>query len=1335
VFVEVGPGRTLTTLVTAQRTKVRHAVNSVRHPKEAADDVEYALLTLGKAWAGGADVDWTALYDGQLRNRVPLPGYPFEGQSYWLAPKALAHDAGDEPVKRPSLDDWFATVAWVPTPRVPAAAGVEPAQRWLLVGGDGVLARGLADALRRAGGPELEIVVASHGARLRPRGDGAFELEAGAGEQYRELLERRKAAGAAPQHVVLLPDRTSPPAAATAGAEPAFLVPTRLLQIVAATLDAAAVTFVSHNAFAIGAEPLCPDARLAVGPALVGPRELPDFPTRLVDLDGSGGEAVAAQAEGLARELLGSGREPLVALRAGRRFTPQLRPVPMPAVPPAPDWLVDGDVVFVTGGLGGIGRVLAAHLAGQRRVKLALLSRDRLPPREQHDALLQRTDVPERTKVRLRWLRALEQKGAEVMVVTGDVTERESLRAALDEVRRRFGPLRVVVHTAGVMQDEPLLAKAEATMLRVLAPKVAGTRHLDALVTEELRAFVLMSSVASNLGLPGQVDYTAANAFLDAYAEQRQRTRPGRTVVIDWNAWRDVGMVVDGSAPPADGAGGAALPPLPAAGAHPWLAAELPLAGGRRYATDFAVATHWLLAEHRIEGGAALIPGTGFVELARAAFMAAAGGAVGAVELTGVAFLAPFQVGAEAPRRLQIDVVGDGAAATIRLLSPAGEVTHMTADARSTAPAGVARVDLAAVRARCARPVATRDGFLDQDFVRFGPRWRNLTEVRFGDGEAVLDLRLDAAFAADLPTLAYHPALFDMATGAAQALIPGFRPAADFLVPFGYDRIRILRPVPAQVVSHVRLRAGAGRELAAFDVTVCDPAGEVVVAIEGFTMKRVDRSTAIALPAAAVVTDGAPGAARHNAAMAALLREAIATDEGLAAFDRVMAQQEVVQVVASSVDVEVWQRKLAREHGRSSGDGGDGGAGFARPALSSDFEAPAVGLEAEVAAIWSKLLGVTDVGSKDDFFELGGNSLLAVRFFARIKKDYGVTMPLSSLFSAPTVRQLAVALQELGAAALTAAPAAAQGSAPAVAAAPVPAAAADPDRVLPPLPIRPGKGGAPVFFVHDGLGEVLLYRSLALQLDARHPVFGLEPETHRGRFVHTDIEAMARAKLARVRTVQPHGPYLLCGLCAGGVVAFEMARQLQELGEQTAFVGMIDAAAVGAEERRFREARQRWDRFRGAFRPAPGQTRLQHVAALVPSLAGKVANLLSYKVRRRLDRARVKQKVAAEPQAGVAAAELTFLQVYEHAHRTHVPGGRFRGDGVVLFRAQQGNGAPDDVPFREIYADDDLGWQAHLDGTLAIVDVPGGHSSVLQEPNVAVLARLVQARLDAAGPA
>src|SRR5690606_3872730 len=170
-----------------------------------------------------------------------------------------------------------------------------------------------------------------------------------------------------------------------------------------------------------------------------------------------------------------------------------------------------------------------------------------------------------------------------------------------------------------------------------------------------------------------------------------------------------------------------------------------------------------------------------------------------------------------------------------------------------------------------------------------------------------------------------------------------------------------------------------------------------------------------------------------------------------------------------------------------------------------------------------------------------------------------------------------------------------------------------------------------------------------------------------------------------------------------------------------------DAAAVGAEERSMRVTKARLGRIKDLLRPQEGVTPLRHWLAVTPKLASKAKNWLQYTIGSRLERIRNTRKVSELRSEAAATkssgSDLPFLQLYEVAHRQHEPNATLSNGEVVLFRATQGNGEPNDVPFQEIYADDLLGWQCHAQPPIRAIDVPGGHSSALQEPNVGELAK------------
>ncbi|HEY1176782.1 MAG TPA: SDR family NAD(P)-dependent oxidoreductase, partial [Phytomonospora sp.] len=221
----------------------------------------------------------------------------------------------------------------------------------------------------------------------------------------------------------------------------------------------------------------------------------------------------------------------VVAVRDGRVLDPAITPLPATTAPSV-FAVLDGTVV-VTGGTGGMGLALAAHLtAASPDVRVALLNR-------RHDDRDASIDLPPETAAALD---ALGEARRRVGLWRADVTDGPDLEARLDEIRAAHGPVTGVVHAAGLPGDGFAITKTWEEFARVLAPKTAGVRLLDrATRADPLRFFALCSSMTAVLGAPGQSDYAAANAYLDAYAA-RMRAEGRPALAVGWTGWSDSGM-------------------------------------------------------------------------------------------------------------------------------------------------------------------------------------------------------------------------------------------------------------------------------------------------------------------------------------------------------------------------------------------------------------------------------------------------------------------------------------------------------------------------------------------------------------------------------------------------------------------------------------------------------------------------------------------------------------------------------------------------------------------------------------------------------------------------
>ena len=571
LLLEVGPGQTLSSLAGLCLAGEPEApvVSSVRHPDEAADDLAFLLRALGEVWAHGVDVDWEqGFYAHERRRRVPLPTYPWEHQRYWVEPGAVgATAAATRPRKNADLARWFYVPSWersAPAGVLRPAAG-DPNGAWVVFLDESGLGRALAEQVRARG---TSVFTVERGPGFARLADDSFSIDPTRADDYRSVLSAVAAAGRAPTEVVYL---AGVDPLARSGAEQRreivealFHGPLHLAQALSSSMSGTradggvrvgVVTTGLHDV--VGGDELCPEKAVCLGPVKGMTAELEGIVARSIDVDvPAGGLTDPALVAALAAELGSDSRELCVAHRGGRRWVQSYRPVELgeaggeggsgrglPAV-------AEGTVVLVTGGLGGIGLALSEHMARAAKVKLVLVGRTSLPTPEAYDAWLSEHGEEDGTSRKILALRHLEELGAEVLTAAADVADLEGLRAVVDAARARFGAVHGVIHAAGVAGAGILDLKTREMAAAVMAPKVEGAWVLDELLGgDELDFAVMCSSISSVLVDVGQVDYAAANAYLDAWAQHRAATTGTRAVSVNWDAWSEVGMAVNTEVP------------------------------------------------------------------------------------------------------------------------------------------------------------------------------------------------------------------------------------------------------------------------------------------------------------------------------------------------------------------------------------------------------------------------------------------------------------------------------------------------------------------------------------------------------------------------------------------------------------------------------------------------------------------------------------------------------------------------------------------------------------------------------------------------------------------
>jgi phthiocerol/phenolphthiocerol synthesis type-I polyketide synthase E len=1004
VLVECGPGRQLSGLARSLAPKgATAALASLPGASERVGDVETVSASVGALWTVGVPLDTESV--GAPGYRIPLPTYPFQRKRYWVEPDPATEGAAVTPTRTGPLPlaEWFAVPTWrQATPDL----RTEALRECLAFVSDDADGAALTQALTGAG---VRVVAVRPGDAFAATPDG-YTVRPGAREDHDALVA---ALGAdLPARIVHAMTLAGEPvghdvAALWAAQDLGFF---GLLHLVAA-LAAAGVAERTRldvvcrgTADVLGGDLRRPEHATVAGIVRVAPLELPGLVVRRIDIDPTG--PVGSVVTELCRP---ADADTEVALRAGRRWVTDYTQLDLPAAPTTV--LREGGRYLVTGGLGGVGITLAADFAQRVRARLVLLTRSGLPERSAWDTHLAVHGGADRAGRAILAIRRMEEAGATVLVVAADVTDPADLRGVRAAVEEAFGGLDGIVHAAGVPGGGMAEVKDRAVAEAVMAPKLAGTLALAEVFGDLTLDFVaLCSSVTAVSGDFGQVDYCAANNFLDAYARGDHGWR-APVVSHDWGGWAEVGMAVEVAAPSAvrSGRGPSAEPVT-----HPVLTTR----AGTECHGVVSAATHWMLDEHRI-GDVPVVPGTGHLETVRAAVVAAlpTPGEDFVVQLRDVVFLEPFSVpeGTVAEYRVTLgEASEDGTDFEVSGRAGGRTRTHVRGTAGWTRPEATepTTVDVRAVLGRCA-PQEADSAFNTgrTSMLTFGPRWAALGAHHVGADEELALVSAPEAALADLDAWGMHPALLDVATAF------GTSRGSGTYLPLSYGRIVVRDRLPRTFYSHLRHRESGSGEVVSADIALCAEDGRILVEITDFVLRRVDSGAVTGGLAESRDPDGVLAESDDSG-----VREAdrsassggIRPVDGAEAFLRAMSSGLGPQVVISTTPVsDLFARRVTTDGIEDDTDLLADATEEVPSTVEPDGGAPRTDLEKAIAGQWAEVLGVDDIGVDQDFFSLGGNSLVAIQLIAQIRKATGVRLPMRILFEAPTVAELAARVAEL----------------------------------------------------------------------------------------------------------------------------------------------------------------------------------------------------------------------------------------------------------------------------------------------------------------------------------
>jgi thioesterase domain-containing protein/acyl carrier protein len=564
-----------------------------------------------------------------------------------------------------------------------------------------------------------------------------------------------------------------------------------------------------------------------------------------------------------------------------------------------------------------------------------------------------------------------------------------------------------------------------------------------------------------------------------------------------------------------------------------------------------------------------------------------------------------------------------------------------------------------------------------RDHMLFGPRWASIVEARRSDGVVMAQLALPAEYADETVRWSPHPALVDAATAAGVALAP---PSTDSMlyVPARYGRVRVLAPLSSEILVRATQAAASTAERVCVDMTVVDLNGNLLLEIDGLellasssreVLERIDDppvSLTASVPTLVELADDL----------------GLRPEEGAELVERLLSSGHH-RMIGSTISIDELLRRI----------GSDAEPIDVEPTIGS-----ADSLERALAAMWGDLLGLDDVAPDDDFFDLGGHSLIAIRLMTRIHSDLGIRLQLATVFDAPTIATLSARLREDypeidGAFSGGAGDSAGFGvggldetSTP----------SSHPTMTRHLVPISTRGTGRPLYVVHGAGGSILFLAGFGRSLSKSRPVYGFQAHGVEGDDVpDPTVESMARRYIDELRA-HGSGPYLLGGYSGGGIVALEMVRQLQELGEVVDLVVLFDSPVGRISLGRTVHARYF---IRNVLKHGPGVA----VPIITSRLqATRLGRYLFFGGRKSVHERSHDMNYEEMLEHG-------FHDLFDHfstvVDRYQV--GTYRVD-VLLVKAQ----------LRWPLMNEDYGWRSHIDGRLETIVAPGDHESMFYGSNV-----------------
>ncbi len=553
VWIEVGPGQTLTNL-TKQHLNGHQTDNFIQMLgglQNTGQDYVFALKTLGRLWQCGAEINWQPLFNDQNPQRVMLPTYSFERQKYWIKFNTRQNTDASRQNRNGVMpfEEWFSVPIWKQIPPFSQRKSQDSKNRKTALCYDEFSAENKeVNSLKNA----ENVISIYQTSAFEQKERNNFGVNFRQKEDCQKLFLKLQEQGDIPDLIVFaLPlteyvdTRNSPEK--FDDLQERFLYP--LLNILKAiekvnVTKQVNIAILANHLFTInGNEKIMPEKATLTGICKVVSQEYPNIVCKIIDPGENGFAKIREDSfENYLSNLFEnlSGKQ-VIALRNGKQWLLEYEAIKIPPVDEEIKVLRENGVYLITGGLGGVGMILAEYLAERVKANLVLMGRSDFPARGEWDNWLENHPAGDAVSGKIGQIQKLEKSGATVNVVSCNVSDKTQLVSAIASIEEKIGKINGVIHGAGISGERSVRTINETGKTECdwhFEPKVYGLQTLfEAIKDKDLDFCLLLSSLSAVLGGLGFGAYAAANSFMDSFVEKYEKETEFPLITVDWDGW------------------------------------------------------------------------------------------------------------------------------------------------------------------------------------------------------------------------------------------------------------------------------------------------------------------------------------------------------------------------------------------------------------------------------------------------------------------------------------------------------------------------------------------------------------------------------------------------------------------------------------------------------------------------------------------------------------------------------------------------------------------------------------------------------------------------------